>query len=239
MSSLQTEYAELPDIRIAFTQYGSGQILILLHGNSESKSIFNEFQIKHFPMFTTIAIDSRGHGESKSTDAAYSINQYSDDVINLCKLKGIHDAYVIGYSDGGNIALLLAKKAPELFSRIIAISPNYLVSGTTDEALRFINLGYTFFSFLNRIGFNMKKSMMRFNLMLEDIGITDAELTGIRTELKIIYAEHDMIKEAHLKQLAALIPNSSLNRINGCNHMTILNNKQAIEIMKNYLLEQK
>ena len=239
MSSLQTEYAELPDIRIAFTQYGSGRILILLHGNSESKSIFKPYQITHFPVFTTIAIDSRGHGESKSTDEAYSINQYSEDVINLCKLKGISDAYVIGYSDGGNIALWLAKKAPELFSRIIAISPNYLVSGTTDDALRFISLVYKILSFLNRIGFKTKKSMMRFNLMLEDIGITDDELKSIRTDIKIIYAEHDMIKEAHLKQLAELIPNSSLDKINGCNHMTILNNKKAIEIMKDFLLDQK
>jgi pimeloyl-ACP methyl ester carboxylesterase len=237
MSNLQTEYAQLPDIRIAFTQYGNGRILLLLHGNSESKGIFKKYQIQHFPMFTTIAIDSRGHGESRSIDEAYSISQFSDDVINLCKLKGIQSAYVIGYSDGGNIALLLAKKAPELFTRIITISPNYLVSGTTDDALRSINFGYKIMSFLNRIGFNMKKSMMRFDLMLEDIGITDDELKGIRTELKIIYAEHDMIKETHLQQLAGLIPNSSLDKIFGCNHMTIVNNQKAIKIMKSYLLE--
>jgi len=238
MSNLPTEYAELPDIHLAFTQYGSGRILILLHGNSESKRIFKPYQTEHFPMFTTLAIDSRGHGDSKSTDEAYSIEQYSEDVINYCKLKGIDNAYVIGYSDGGNIALWLAKKAPELFSRVIAISPNYLVSGTTDSALRSINNAYKIMSFLNRIGFNMKKSMMRFNLMLEDIGITDDELKSVQTDVKIIYAEHDMIKETHLKRLAELIPNSSLDKIFGCNHMTILNNRKAIEIMKNYLLEK-
>ena len=236
MSNLPTQYAELPAMRMAFTQYGNGRTLILLHGNSESKRIFKEYQLKHFPMFTTLAIDSRGHGKSRSTDEAYSIKQYSEDVISFCKLRGIAEAYVIGYSDGGNIALWLAKKAPELFSRIIAISPNYLVSGTTDAALRSINSAYKIFSFLNRIGFNMKKSLMRFNLMLEDIGITDDEFKSIQTDVKIIYAEHDMIKEAHLIQLAELIPNSSLDKVNDCNHMSILNNQQAIEIMKNYLL---
>ena len=92
---------------------------------------------------------------------------------------------------------------------------------------------------LNRMGFNFRKSMMRFNLMLNDIGITEDELKSIKTDIKIIYAEHDMIKESHLKQLAELIPNASLDKIEGCNHMTILNKKEAIEIMKNYLLEQK
>ncbi len=236
MSKLPTEYVDLPDIKIAYTQYGNGQTLLLLHGNSESKDIFEEHQTKHFPMFHTIALDSRGHGESKSTDEEYTINQYSDDVINFCKAKGIDKAYVIGYSDGGNIVLFLAKKAPELFTRLIAISPNYLASGTTDDGLRLIKRLNKIMGFLNRIGFNFKKSLMRFNLMLTDIGITDDELKSIRTHINIIYAEHDMIKETHLKQLAELIPTASLDKIEGCNHMTILNKREAIEVMKRYLL---
>ena len=239
MTRLLTEFVDLDDIRIAYQQYGSGRVLILLHGNSESKHIFKQYQLMHFSMFHTIAVDSRGHGESQSNDDEYTIDQYSEDIINLCKAKGIKEASVIGYSDGGNISLLLAKKAPDIFTRIIAISPNYLVNGTTDDALRFINLVFRILIFLNRIGFKLKKSIMRFNLMLNDIGITEDELKSIRTGIKIIYAEHDMIKESHLKQLAELIPNASLDKIEGCNHMTILNKKEAIEIMKNYLLEQK
>ena len=234
MNKLPTEYVDLPDIRIAYTQYGNGQVIVLLHGNSESKSIFTEYQTKHFHMFHTIALDSRGHGESKSIDDEYTIDQFSDDVINFCKAKGINQSFVIGYSDGGNIALFLAKKAPELFTRIIAISPNYLVSGTTDDALRTIRILYKLMSFLNRIGLGFKKSLMRINLMLRDIGISDEELSGIRTEVKIIYAEHDLIKETHLQQLASLIPGSTLDKVNDCNHMTILNKPEAIEIMKRY-----
>lgn len=239
MNKLPTEFIELPDIHIAYTQYGSGQALLLLHGNSENKGIFKEYQTKHFSMFHAIALDSRGHGESKSTDEEYTINQYSDDVINFCKAKGIDEAYVIGYSDGGNIALFLAKKAPELFTRLIAISPNYLVSGTTDDGLRLIKRLYKIMRFLGGIGFNFKKSLMRFNLMLTDIGITDAELKSIRTDVKIIYAEHDMIKETHLQQLVELIPNATMDKVKDCNHMTVLHKPQAIDIIKNYLLDQK
>jgi pimeloyl-ACP methyl ester carboxylesterase len=234
MNKLITEFLTLPDIKIAYTQHGSGQVLLLLHGNSESKSIFTEYQMRHFPDFHTIALDSRGHGESQSIDDAYTIDQFSDDVIHFCQAKGITCAFVIGYSDGGNIALFLAKKAPELFPRIIAISPNYLDIGTTDDALRTIRLLYKLMSFMSRIGFGFKKSLMRLNLMLRDIGISDEELSSIRTKVKIIYAEHDLIKETHLQQLAALIPGSTLDKVDDCNHMTILNNQKAIEIMKRY-----
>ena len=237
MTRLLTEYVDLEDIRIAYQQYGSGRVLILLHGNSESKHIFKQYQLMHFSMFHTIAVDSRGHGESQSNDDEYTIDQYSEDIINLCKVKGIKEAFVIGYSDGGNISLLLAKKAPDIFTRIVAISPNYLASGTADNTLRLFQRMMKILTFLNRMGFNLKKHIMRINLMLNDIGITEDELTSIRTKMKIIYAEHDLIKETHIKQMAELIPNASLNKIQGCNHMTILNNKEAIEVINNYLLE--
>jgi len=96
MTKLNTEYLDLRDVRIAYRKYGNGPTLILLHGNSESKRIFSRYQLKHFTKYHTIAVDSRGHGQSQSNDEEYSINQYSDDVINLCKAKDIKSAYIIG-----------------------------------------------------------------------------------------------------------------------------------------------
>ena len=130
MEKLPTEYLDLGDVRIAYREHGAGPALILLHGNSASKAMFSKYQTVHFATFRTIAVDSRGHGETVSIDTQYSIHQYSEDVIGLCRAKGISQAFVIGYSDGGNIALFLAKNAPDIFKKIVAISPNYLVSGT-------------------------------------------------------------------------------------------------------------
>jgi len=236
MGNLTTKYIDLKDARIAYREHGSGQTLLLLHGNSESKNIFTQHQLKHFDMFHTIAIDSRGHGESQSKDEDYSIEQYSNDVIDLCKAKGITSAYIIGYSDGGNISLFLAQKAPELFPRIVAISPNYLVSGTTDGALRLFRAIRGVVNFAGRLGINTKKEIAKLDLMLRDIGITDDDLRSIRTDMKILYAEKELIKEEHIKRIASLIPNASVDKIMGCHHMTILNKKEAIEVMKAYLL---
>ena len=238
MTKLNTEYLDLRDVRIAYRKYGNGPTLILLHGNSESKRIFSRYQLKHFTKYHTIAVDSRGHGQSQSNDKEYSINQYSDDVINLCKAKDIKSAYIIGYSDGGNITLLLTKKAPEIFKKIVAISPNYLVSGTTDKALKLFKTIIKIMTLLKDIGFKVKKSIMRLNLMMNDIGITEDELTNIKADMKILYAEKDLIKENHIQKMASLIPNASLNRIKGCNHMTILNKEETIETIKNYLNEK-
>jgi pimeloyl-ACP methyl ester carboxylesterase len=239
MGKLNTQYVSLVDVRIAYREHGSGQTLILLHGNSESKRVFSRYQQVYFNMFRTIAIDSRGHGETISNDTQYSIGQYSQDVIDLCRAKGITQAYVIGYSDGGNIALLLAKKRPEIFTRIVAISPNYLVSGTTDGWLRFFTAVATIMRFLGRLGLPTKKAIMRFDLMLNDIGITAEELRSIQTSLRILYAERDMIKEEHINEIGRLIPGASTKKIMHCNHMTIFYRKDAIQDIRQYLLGEE
>jgi phosphatidylglycerol lysyltransferase len=235
MGKLSTEYLDLGDARIAYREHGTGPTLILLHGNSESKGIFSKYQRVHFKMFRTIAIDSRGHGETISNDTQYSISQYSEDVIGLCRAKGITQADVIGYSDGGNIALFLAQKAPKIFKKIVAISPNYLVSGTTDGALRLIRAAAKILRILARLGLPTKKAIMRFDLMLNDIGITAEELGNIQASLRIVYAEKDMIKEEHIKDMGRLIPGATIKKIGHCNHMTIFYKKETIEGIRDYL----
>ena len=103
MGKLSTAYVDLRDIKLAYREYGNGPAVILLHGNSENKKIFEKYQLKYFSEYNTIAVDSRGHGQSISNDSEYSIKQNADDIVRLCQAKGIKESYVIGYSDGANI----------------------------------------------------------------------------------------------------------------------------------------
>lgn len=235
MSRIPTEYQPLQDIRIAYCQRGSGPVLLLLHGNSESKRIFEKYQTQHFTDFHTFALDSRGHGESDCRDEVLTIEQIADDVIAFCKARGITEARVIGYSDGGNIALHLAKKAPELFPRILAISPNTLLSGTTEDSQRTFFTIYRIQGFLNRLGLPIKKYMRSWELMLKDIGLSDGDLQTIQTKVKIIYAEKDMIKEEHILHIASLIPGAEVEKIAGTTHMNIIKDAKAIEVMRGWV----
>lgn len=235
MQDLPTRFIDLPDLKAAYREAGSGPNLLLLHGNSETKKIFRRYQTEFFTDYHTYALDSRGHGESRSVDTAYTIPQYCHDVIHFCQEKGISRTHLVGYSDGGNIALLLAKNAPQLFDRIVAISPNYLASGSEDGFLRAITREYHRMRFLNKWGIPNRKKMMRYELMLNDIGITVEELKEIRTGMKILYAEEEMIKEDHIKEIADLIPNTSLEKIDGCTHMNILDQPGTGAAIRAYL----
>ena len=235
MGKLLTEFIDLSDLRMAYTQYGNGPVLILLHGNSQSKKIFGRYQTEYFKNYHTIAVDSRGYGESVSIDNEYSIDQFSDDIIRLCKVKNIKQAYLIGYSDGGNISLLLAKKAPQIFRKIVAVSPNYLVNGLKEGTLKFIKYLVKTFTFIGKFGLNTKESIMKFMLMLNDIGITADGLKSIQANIKILYAEKDVVKEEHIQEITNLIPDCSKQKINHCSHLTILKKKETIEVINQYL----
>ncbi len=230
MRKLETKFQKLADIEVAYTECGEGPVLILLHGNSGSKRVFREYQTRHFAACHTYALDSRGHGQSVSTDECYSIERYSEDVIAFCGARGIAKARVIGYSDGGNIALYLALKAPELFDRLVAVSPNYLVSGTVEGSLRLIRAFHRVFRALG-----MRRSAMRFELMLKDSGLTREDLRAIRSGVAVLYAADDMIKEEHILDIAESVPGASLRKIDACTHLSILRKPAAIEFMKDYL----
>ncbi|MDR2951616.1 MAG: alpha/beta hydrolase [Treponema sp.] len=224
-------------IKIAYTEYGSGENLIFLHGNSGNKGIFKKHQLRYFKGFHTFAIDSRGHGQSVSSDKEYSIRQYADDVINFCKSLGIKKAYAAGYSDGGNICLFLAQKAPDVFEKVTALSPNYLAGGNTDEALRFLNRMKRIILFLEKLRLLPKRVPMRWELMLKDIGITEEELVKINADMLILYAEKDMIKEEHTLKMAELIPNCKVKKIAKTNHLNIYKNENTVKEIKDFIAE--
>ena len=236
MAKLPTRTLDLADVRIAYTEYGEGPALLLFHGNSESKAIFSRHQQVNFKDFHTFALDSRGHGETVSNDSKYTIEQYADDAVAFCAARGISRAYVLGYSDGGNIALFLAKKAPGTFPKLAALSPNYLASGTQDGTLRLFRAAYRVLQVLGKLGLPTHKTLLRMDLMLTDIGISAGELAGIHTSMRILYAEHDLIKEEHIREIAGLIPGATLKQIAKCNHLTILDQPATIEDLRAYFL---
>ena len=76
---------------------------------------------------------------------------------------------------------------------------------------------------------------MRLNLMLKDIGITAEELAGIRTKVRILYAEHDLIKEPHILEIGRLIPKAGIRKMGGCNHLTILGKEETVADIAEFL----
>lgn len=158
------------------------------------------------------------------------------DVLNFCRSLGISNTSVIGYSDGGNLALWLAVNAPEMFRKVVAIFPDTRTSGSTKLALWATQAALGIMKGLVQLGFQIQKQIMRFELMLTDTGITAKDLQNIKTSVLILYAENDLVTEDHLLEISGLIPGYQVRKITNANHITIPFRAETIKTIQDYLL---
>lgn len=88
---------------LSYTDEGSGNVLILLHGWSQSAAMFRH-QIEHFSKNRrVIAMDFRGHGASPDAGQGYRIYRLAADVAELMDRENIKQADMLGWSMGTSV----------------------------------------------------------------------------------------------------------------------------------------
>ena len=108
-----------PDLSLYYQEQGTGEPLVLLHGNGEDHTYFRR-QIEAFSReYRVIAVDTRGHGRSPRGTAPFTLKQFADDLMALFRRLKLSEAVLLGFSDGANIALLFAIKHPERVKALI------------------------------------------------------------------------------------------------------------------------
>ena len=98
-------YIQLNSQVLYYEKQGDGAPLLLLHGNGEDHSIFDALLPQLTARFTVYAPDSRGCGLS-SPSKEYHYTDMAADMVNLIHAIGIGRASILGFSDGGIVALL-------------------------------------------------------------------------------------------------------------------------------------
>ena len=136
------------DIELYYTEKGEGEPFIMLHGNGEDGSVF-EKEIDYFSKkYRVIAIDTRGHGRSPMGEEPFSLYQFAEDLKDFMDEHEIKRANILGFSDGGNIALIFASKYPERVVRLIANGSNTKPSGMKFAVHAAIRMNYILYSIL-------------------------------------------------------------------------------------------
>jgi len=79
-----------------------------------------------------IAVELQGHGHTPSTDRPYTSEASADDVAALLGRYGITLADTLGSSNGGNVAMRLAMRYPQVVRRQIVASASYRRDGMVD-----------------------------------------------------------------------------------------------------------
>jgi len=78
---------------------------------------------------TVIVFDQQGHGRTPDTSRAMSYPQFADDAAALLRALEVARADVMGYSQGGGVALQLAIRHPSLVSKLVSMAGTFRRDG--------------------------------------------------------------------------------------------------------------
>ena len=209
---------KVKDAELYYETYGAGEPLLLLHGNSQSISVFKK-QIKAFSKtYKVIAVDTRGQGKSTdSSMAPLSYDLYAEDMRTLLDSLHISKTNILGWSDGGNTGLIMAAKYPKYVKKLAVTgactNPNEAVSANTlAEVAKAIE------SLKSKSDMKSKYQVRLFTMLLTEPHITASDLKNIKAPVLVMAGEKDMILETHTRFIAANIPKSQLFIFKGASH---------------------
>lgn len=109
-----------PCIELAYTEAGTGEALILIHGLGGNAWSWRQQLEGLSQAYRVIAMDLRGHGQSGyRAEEAISIRALAADVIALVQALGIDQGHFCGHSLGGMIALEIWGCAASLMKSLV------------------------------------------------------------------------------------------------------------------------
>lgn len=218
-----------------FTEKGYGAPLILLHGNGESSGYFVN-QIDRFANeYRVIAVDTRGHGASPRGNKPFTLETFADDLKNLLDSLNIEKANILGFSDGGNIAVIFALKYPERVNSLVLNGANLFPSGLKSSFLIPVKVLFAVFSPLSHFSRRAKRRSELLYLMAKQPNIQPEKLSGIKCPVLVIAGTQDVIKEKHTKLIAASLPDSSLCFLKGDHSIAKTNSVEFNSAVEKFL----
>jgi pimeloyl-ACP methyl ester carboxylesterase len=155
-----------------------------------------------------IVFDQQGHGRTPDTSRKMSYEQFADDAAMLLRALKVERADVMGYSQGGGVALQLALRHPTLVNKLVSLSATYRKDGwypSVSEAIE--GLSATAFAGTpvekafkehtpDAAAFDAYLEKMKV-LSIDDQNISDAQMRSISARTMVIIGDADAVKPEH------------------------------------------
>jgi len=209
---------------------GAGTDLVLLHGGAGGAADLLALRELLQPGRRIIAPDQRAHGRSPDLGELTYAAMAADTAALLDEL-GVRGADVVGWSDGGILALFLARDRPELVRRAVPISANVssaspAPAAVPQEALDWVRdhgaEGMTLPAGRDELAGAAEAwpaVVRKLQAMwLGDPGISLADLRGLSTPILYLAADRDVVRAEHTLAMFQATPNAQLGIVPGATH---------------------
>lgn len=226
------KYYQVRDIKLYTEVYGTGKPLLLIHGNGGSIAAFAGIIPYFAQKYKVIAVDSRAHGRSLDDRDSLSFEMMADDFEALLTTMHIDSAYVLGWSDGGINALVLAMRHPEKVIKLASTGANLWPDSTGLIPSYWKQEQVDYYNWQKRMPLTTARDKLQYKVFMLDWlqpNISLGALQAIKAPALIIGGDHDLIPVQHTVQIYQHIPNAFLWIVPDSGHGTLNEHQEEFE----------
>jgi len=223
-NAVSGKYYEINGIRIYCETYGSGPPVLMIHGNGGSIAQF-EHNIPYFAATHRVIIaDSRAQGKSRDDGPSLTFEMMADDCAALLDKLHVESADVIGWSDGGITALLLALRHPEKIRRLAVTGANLRPDASAFAPGIWESDNERYQRDKHKVWSTEKEKNDWKLFMLDRLepNIPSSALRAIQTPSLIICGDHDAISLEHTIEIYRSLPHAALWVVPNSPHETLI-----------------
>ena len=221
-AAFKSGYSDVNGIKMYYESHGDkGDYLVLIHGGGSTiGTSFGTIVPMLSAEFRIIAVELQAHGHTNDRNSPESFEQDADDVAALLHNLNISKASFLGFSNGGNTAMQIAMRHPELVNKLILAStfykregfPNGFFEGMKQATIK--DMPEVLKTAFLKITPDSSKLMTMFNKdrerMVQFKDWKDEDLRSIKAPTLIINGDRDVVLPAHAVVMSGLIANSRL-----------------------------
>jgi pimeloyl-ACP methyl ester carboxylesterase len=112
-----------------YDEQGAGDPLVLLHGGGIGAETWGAQLPAFSARYRVLMPERRGHGHTADVDGPYTYEAMADETVAFLEAVLDGPADLVGWSDGGNVALHVARDRPDLVRKLVVMGSNYHFSG--------------------------------------------------------------------------------------------------------------
>lgn len=229
-------YVDIAGHQTWIEEAGSGdEAIVVLHGGlGNGDELLDHLGPPLAERYRLVAPDRRGHGRTADTDAPFHYEDMVDETIAVLDQVVGGPAHLVGWSDGGIVALLLSRRRPDLVLRQVLIGVNFHFDGMRSiEMAEDDPFGQAMYeAYVERTpdGADHFPEVLTKTLALfaSEPTLTTDDLRSIETPSLVLVGDDDCIELAHTSALYESMPTAQLAVVPRASHAVPMEQPAAV-----------
>lgn len=214
-------YATIGKLKMYYEIHGRGFPLVLIHGGGSTigtsfGNVLHSFAKTH----RVIAVELQAHGHTRDVDRPESFHQDADDIAALLQQLHIEKADFFGFSNGGQTAMDIGIRHPELVHKLVIGSAFFKRSGaydwfwpgfdhaTLDQMPKYLRDAYLR---INPDSAGLKAMFNRDATRMKNFqDWPDDQIKNVQAPTLLIIGDQDLVRPEYAVELTRVMPHARL-----------------------------